>query len=42
MREAPDADGFVKVAPHYTDEPGKYIPIKIIGADAYDMLGERI
>ena len=42
VREAPDADGFVKVAPHYTDEPGKYIPIKIIGADAYDMLGERI
>ncbi len=42
VREAPDADGLVKIAPHYTDEPGKYIPIRIIGADAYDMLGERI
>lgn len=42
VREAPDADGLVKIAPHYTDEPGTYIPVKIIGADAYDMLGERI
>ena len=42
MREAPDADGYVKIGPHYLDEPGKYIPIKITNADAYDMLGERI
>lgn len=42
IREAPDADGFVKIAPNYTDQPGQFIPIKITKADAYDMLGERI
>ncbi len=41
-REAPDADGLVKIAPSYRHEAGQYIPIRITMADAYDMVGEQL
>ena len=41
VREAPDADGFVKIAPSYKHAPGQYIPIQIIKADSYDLIGEE-
>ena len=41
-REAPDADGLVKIAPSYRHEAGQYIPIRITKADAYDMIGEQV
>ncbi len=40
IREAPDADGLVCVAPSYRHEPGQYIPVRLTGADPYDMIGE--
>ncbi len=40
IREAPDADGLVCVAPSYRQEPGQYIPVRLTGADPYDMIGE--
>lgn len=42
VREAPDADGLVKIAPSYRHEPGQYIPIRITHADSYDLIGEEI
>lgn len=39
VREAPDADGMVCIAPSYRHEVGTYLPIRLIGADAYDMTG---
>ena len=41
-REAPDADGMVKIAPSYRHEPGQYIPIRITQADSYDLIGEEV
>ncbi|MBQ5986340.1 MAG: 30S ribosomal protein S12 methylthiotransferase RimO [Clostridia bacterium] len=41
-REAPDADGLVKIAPSYRHEAGQYIPIRVTKADAYDMVGEQV
>ena len=40
IREAPDADGTVCVAPSYRHEPGQYLKIRLTGADPYDMIGE--
>ena len=40
VREAPDADGSVCAAPSFRHEPGQYLPVRITGADAYDMIGE--
>ncbi|MBR0507849.1 MAG: 30S ribosomal protein S12 methylthiotransferase RimO [Clostridia bacterium] len=42
IREAPDADGLVCVAPSYRHEPGQYIPVRLTGADPYDMIGECV
>ena len=42
MREAPDADGTVCIAPSYRHEPGMYLPIRLTGADPYDMTGETL
>ena len=41
-REAPDADGTVCIAPSYRHEPGMYLPIRLTGADSYDMTGEAL
>lgn len=40
IREAPDADGTVCVAPSYRHEPGQYLRVRLTGADPYDMTGE--
>ena len=40
IREAPDADGTVCIAPSYRHEPGQYINVRLTGADPYDMIGE--
>ncbi len=42
IREAPDADGTVCVAPSYRHEPGQYLTVRLTGADPYDMIGECI
>ena len=42
IREAPDADGNVCIAPSYRHEPGMYLPIRLTGADSYDMTGEAL
>ncbi len=42
IREAPDADGMVCIAPSYRHEPGQYIPVRLTKADAYDMIGESL
>ncbi len=42
LREAPDADGMVRIAPSYRHEPGQYLPIRIIQAGAYDLTGEAL
>lgn len=42
LREAPDADGMVKIAPDYRHEPGQYLPIRIVQAEAYDLTGEAL
>lgn len=42
IREAPDADGTVCIAPSYRHEPGQYIPVRLTKADAYDMIGESL
>ena len=42
LREAPDADGMVCIAPNWRHEPGQYIKIRITKADAYDMVGESL
>ena len=42
VREAPDADGQVCIAPSFRHEPGQYLPIRITKADAYDMIGEPV
>lgn len=42
VREAPDADGLVCVAPNWRHTPGQYLPIRITKADAYDMIGETL
>lgn len=42
IREAPDADGTVCVAPSYRHEPGQYLAVRLTGADSYDMIGECI
>ena len=42
IREAPDADGMVCVAPSYRHEPGQYLSIRLTGADPYDMIGECV
>jgi ribosomal protein S12 methylthiotransferase len=40
VREAPDADGTVCVAPSWRHEPGQYLNVRLTSADAYDMIGE--
>ena len=42
IREAPDADGMVCIAPSYRHEPGQYLKIRLTKADAYDMIGESV
>ena len=42
IREAPDADGTVCIAPSYRHEPGQYLKIRLTKADAYDMIGESV
>ena len=42
IREAPDADGTVCIAPSYRHEPGQYLAVRLTGADSYDMIGECI
>ncbi len=42
IREAPDADGTVCIAPSYRHEPGQYIPIRLAKAEPYDMIGESL
>ena len=42
IREAPDADGLVCIAPSWRHEPGMYLPIRLTGANPYDMTGESI
>ena len=42
IREAPDADGMVCIAPSYRHEPGQYLTVRLTGADPYDMIGESI
>ena len=42
MREAPDADGTVCIAPSYRHEPGQYLNIRLTQADPYDMIGESV
>ncbi len=42
IREAPDADGTVCIAPSYRHEPGQYLNIRLTKADPYDMIGESL
>ncbi len=42
IREAPDADGTVCIAPSYRHEPGQYLSVLLTGADSYDMTGEWV
>ena len=42
VREAPDADGLVRIAPSYRHEAGQYLSIRITHADAYDLTGEPL
>ena len=42
IREAPDADGTVCIAPSYRHEPGQYLSVLLTGADSYDMMGEWV
>ncbi len=42
IREAPDADGTVCIAPSYRHEPGQYLKIRLTKSDAYDMIGEIV
>ncbi len=42
IREAPDADGTVCIAPSYRHEPGQYLKIRLTKSDAYDMIGESV
>lgn len=42
IREAPDADGQVCIAPSYRHEPGTYLKIRLTGAAPYDMTGESV
>ena len=42
IREAPDADGMVCIAPSYRHEPGQYLSVLLTGADSYDMTGEWV
>lgn len=42
VREAPDADGTVCIAPSYRHEPGQYLKIRLTQADPYDMIGESL
>ncbi len=42
VREAPDADGQVRIAPDFRHEAGQYLPVRLIKADPYDMIGEPI
>ena len=42
IREAPDADGTVCIAPSYRHEPGQYLSVLLTGADSYDMTGELV
>lgn len=42
VREAPDADGTVRIAPSYRHELGQYLTIRPMQADAYDMIGEEV
>ncbi len=41
-REAPDADGMVRVGGGANIRIGDYVPIRLTDADSYDMTGERI
>ena len=42
IREAPDADGTVCIAPSFRHEPGQYLNIRLLKAEPYDMIGESI
>ena len=42
IREAPDADGTVCIAPSFRHEPGQYLRIRLTQADPYDMIGEEL
>ncbi len=42
IREAPDVDGTVCIAPSYRHEPGQYLSVLLTGADSYDMTGEWV
>lgn len=42
IREAPDADGTVCIAPSFRHEPGQYLKIRLTQAEPYDMIGESI
>ena len=42
VREAPDADGTVFIAPNFRHEPGQYLSVLLTGADSYDMTGEWV
>ena len=42
IREAPDADGTVCIAPSYRHEPGQYLSVLLTGADSYDMTGDWV
>lgn len=42
VREAPDADGFVRIAPSHRHEPGQILNIRLTQAEPYDMTGEML
>ncbi len=42
IREAPDADGTVCIAPSFRHEPGQYLTIRLTKAEPYDMIGESL
>ena len=42
MREAPESDGVIRFRADGEVAPGKYVNVRITGADAYDLFGERI
>ena len=42
MREAPDADGLVRIAPSYRHEPGQFLDVRLTHAEPYDMTGEML
>lgn len=42
MREAPESDGAVRFFSQNDLQPGRYVDVRITGADAYDLFGEEI